>query len=80
MITSVMHTMDWESTEGFSFIDLVAGDIWGTGLSIFFTSLFNMLQIVQGTYKISICNYDIFFHGLHFRNVGSMVFFEMDQQ
>ena len=43
----------------------VLGDIWGNGVSIFFTSLFNMLQIVQGTYKISICNYDIFFHGLH---------------
>ena len=37
---------NWESGNGINFLDLVAGDIWGS--SIFLSSLFNCLQIIQG--------------------------------
>ena len=48
MVTSIMDQTNWQSGDGINFLDLVAADIWGSGIEIFLSSLFNCLQIIQG--------------------------------
>ena len=53
LVTSIMdQTTNWNSGDGINFLDLVAGDIWGSGIEIFLSSLFNCLQIIQGSQEI----------------------------